>query len=397
MKIAYVLMQFPVASETFASNDVKYLNDNGHSVTVFCMRPKNTSQERFKSERGLQGIPVSNFSFVTLFKFICFTLLQPFKVFDLLKLAFSKQKMSWKGIIRNIIAVVRSIEIFLDLKKIQPDIVHLFWGHYPSLVGYLILKYVKEVKVSTFLGAHDLVSEYYPSTLVANQSSAVFTHSHVNVKHIRDMGIHNAELHVIYRGTPLPDKTSLISDIKCKGDTYATVSRLIPEKNIEQVIYAFFEIWKNKPVSKLIIMGDGPCLEGLINLVTRLDICGSVEFTGHVRHDIIFSNLVKTKFFLFPSTYRGDRLPNVIKEAMVRGCICISARTHGIEELIKDNTGVIFDDDFINNAVKFIGSLSVKEFDLRSNNSVLVIENEFSLSSSMDKYIKIWLSLVKDA
>ena len=244
MKIAYVLMQFPVASETFASNDVKYLKNKGHSVSVFCMRPKNSDQERFKNERGLQDIPVSNFSIITILRFVFFALRCPFKVYDLLKFAFAKSEINKSDIIKNMIAVMRSIDIFLNLKKLNPDIVHLFWGHYPSLVGYLVLKYAQKSKVTIFLGAHDLVSEYYPSVFVSNRSSAVFTHSHVNVSHIRRMNIHNSNLHVVYRGTPLPDGSLSITESNYNSNIYATVSRLIPEKNVDQVIYTFFEVLK---------------------------------------------------------------------------------------------------------------------------------------------------------
>ena len=33
-------------------------------------------------------------------------------------------------------------------KKEKPDVVHLFWGHYPSLVGFLVNKVLKNSKIS---------------------------------------------------------------------------------------------------------------------------------------------------------------------------------------------------------------------------------------------------------
>ena len=50
-----------------------------------------------------------------------------------------------------------SFYMFEKLKKEKPDIVHLFWGHYPSLVGYLVKKNMPDTKLSQFLGAYDLV------------------------------------------------------------------------------------------------------------------------------------------------------------------------------------------------------------------------------------------------
>ena len=38
--------------------------------------------------------------------------------------------------------------ILSQLKKEKPDVVHLFWGHYPSLVGFLVRRVLKNSKIS---------------------------------------------------------------------------------------------------------------------------------------------------------------------------------------------------------------------------------------------------------
>ena len=40
MKVAYVTMQFPVPSETFACNDIKMLLEKGVDISVFTLKNK---------------------------------------------------------------------------------------------------------------------------------------------------------------------------------------------------------------------------------------------------------------------------------------------------------------------------------------------------------------------
>ena len=54
--------------------------------------------------------------------------------------------------------------------------------------------------------------------------------------------------------------------------------------------------------------------------------------------------MAESDIFLFLSSKAGERLPNVVKEAMLSGCICIVSNTPGIDELIEDGkTGFIID------------------------------------------------------
>src|SRR4051812_17481142 len=58
MRIAYILMQFPAPSETFASLDVRTLKEFGHHVEVFTLRAPHPEFQKLMLERGLKGIPV---------------------------------------------------------------------------------------------------------------------------------------------------------------------------------------------------------------------------------------------------------------------------------------------------------------------------------------------------
>jgi glycosyltransferase involved in cell wall biosynthesis len=63
-----------------------------------------------------------------------------------------------------------------------------------------------------------------------------------------------------------------------------------------------------------------------------------VSFRGHVSHEEVFEELAQAEVFLFLSRYEGERLPNVVKEAMACRCFVVTTATPGIEELLKDGT-----------------------------------------------------------
>ena len=55
--------------------------------------------------------------------------------------------------------------------------------------------------------------------------------------------------------------------------------------------------------------------------------------------------MASSDIFLFLSSKAGERLPNVVKEAMLAGCICIVSNTPVIDELIEDGkTGFIIEE-----------------------------------------------------
>ena len=97
--------------------------------------------------------------------------------------------------------------------------------------------------------------------------------------------------------------------------------------------------------------------------------------------------------FLFLSSKAGERLPNVVKEAMLSGCICIVSNTPGIDELIEDGkTGFIIEENKYDLIPNLISSLNeIKKEEIRANAKEFILKN-FDVELSMKKYINIWES-----
>ena len=397
LKVSYILMRFPAATETFAASDISALRKQGVEVSVY---PYRRPPARFKSllnERGLLGLTVKQPSFTTLFRAPWMTLVKP-ALFARLFFWTIKQNyrhpLHW---LRSTVLIPRTLEIFCDLSKEQPDIVHLFWGHYPSLIGFLVMNYLPRTVLSHFLGAYDLSRHYNGTRYVARRADVVWTHSESNLPAIYALGIPQNKVFISYRGIDL----NKIEKIKASGieripRRIATAGCLEAPKRFDEVIDVFGKVVRNYPNSSLVIMGDGPERNRLKALASSNGLSHKIHFTGHISHDDVLLHMAEADIFLFLSTKESERLPNVVKEAMGCGCIVIASKTQGIKELInKNEDGFIFsfeDKENILNAIFEIFSDKLNKNRMRER-ALFNLQNKFNLHKNMNRYIAVWNKL----
>jgi len=101
---------------------------------------------------------------------------------------------------------------------------------------------------------------------------------------------------------------------------FITIGSLTEQKAQWYLIRSFKSISQHNSNVKLIILGDGPLREKLINLTKKLNIEDKVFFLGEVEN--VFPYLRKSDCFVFSSLYEG--FPNVITEALSQNLPVIS-------------------------------------------------------------------------
>ncbi|WP_185265707.1 glycosyltransferase family 4 protein, partial [Halopseudomonas xiamenensis] len=343
MNISYVLMQFPVPSETFAGVDIKALRRAGHVVNVYGMRPSHRMHRKLIEQRGLDGLYVENFSIRSFFQFLGFLFLHP--IISLYLLNRVMRMRSRKHIAKSLVLYPSAISIFSSIYKDKPDVVHLFWGHYPSMVGTLVKKYMPDTTLTQFLGAHDLLEAYPLAESLAQSLPVIFTHAESNVSSLQRIGVDNNKIRVVHRGVDTVARTEDISRIYegIEKPILVTASRLINEKGVDNVLGAFKLVSRVYPGAKLYIAGDGPSRAALESEARKLEIENDVDFLGHIDQRELIKLMKMSHFFVLMSRYRAERLPNVIKEAMLQGCVVVSTVTDGVTELVKHS-----DNGFLN-------------------------------------------------
>jgi len=300
---------------------------------------------------------------------------------------------SWRNpghLVKSLLLLPRAIDTFFEIPSDKAGVVHLFWGHYPSLVGYLFLRWRKDCVVSIFLGAYDLLSRYDLSVYVANRADVVWTHTRANLKALAELGVVNEMLRVSHRGI---DLSSVPDHRKKVLRRIVTAGRLIRDKNMHEVLRVFSMVHKQWADATLVVIGDGPELENLKALAGELGIGGAVTFTGYLNQSYVYAEMSVAEVFLLLSTSRSERLPNVVKEASACGCPCIVGNTPGIDELITNGSnGFIVSNDRIGESVRYTDMLfrsreAMQGIGRRAEQRVI---DRFDASRLVAERIQVW-------
>lgn len=117
------------------------------------------------------------------------------------------------------------------------------------------------------------------------------------------------------------------------------VCALRPEKDLDTLVRAFALVRAGHSGLKLVIVGDGPCKEGLQRLAGELGIAADVVFIPATRTVVPWLHSID--IFVLPST--SEALSNSLMEAMACGCTAIASDVGGNPELVEHEvTGLLF-------------------------------------------------------
>lgn len=331
MNVWIITMAFPASSETFASNEVLALCRAGAEVSVHNLRPCRADTADLVVERKLTNLTITHNSWQATLEGLRIGFSQPRLCAALFKWVVSHTWQRPNHLIRSLILLPRSLEMYDKIKQASPDVVHLYWSHYPSLVGYLVQEKLPDILVSISFVAHDVNEQYACTDLVARRADFVHTITTTNIPAIARLGIARDRISVFYHGVNFQQIPASTPKIPFK---IVTAGRLIPEKGFEDTLQVFYRVKQRWQNASLVILGRGSHQENLERLARSLGIADAVEFRGHISHDLVFAEMASAEVFLFLSKFSAERLPNVVKEAMVCRCLSVVTHTPGIEELI---------------------------------------------------------------
>jgi colanic acid/amylovoran biosynthesis glycosyltransferase len=386
-----VTINFPVPSETFACVEFQALKKQGVDITVREMGFRTTNHDRMLTEYGLEGIDRSSKTSRVLPATIGMLIKHPILFFQLLSLIVRKLFRSPKELLKSLLLVPRSIEIFEEIRRAQPDVVHLFWGHYPTLVAWLIDKYLPTQPWSIALNAYDLWMDYPITRALLPNAGFVRSISEANTQVIASQSPRPRKTITVPRGIDLSKFTeSPEHKIKLR---FISAGRMIPKKNFADVIQSFAEFHREHPEATLVLAGDGPERPSLEHFVATYYLQSAVQFLGHIPQAQLAKEMARSEVFLFLS--EEEMLPNVAKEAMASGCVCVVRRTQGIEELIvHTENGYIVDSR--DEATHCLRTLYLRPHEERSQIASRAkdrIEKHFNVDDSAAGLIDAWREL----
>ena len=377
-------MQWPSRSETFCARDIAALRDMGaNQVNVIALRPAPSNADRLLENLHVTDILSASGSFPAYIQGILLGLCNPVLLLELLGCCLKERGIEC---VKLAFFIPLYFWAFNIIEKTKPDAVHLFWGHYPAGVGYLLRRKMSNLRLTMFLGAYDLMKNLSLSHDVARKADALVTHAQANRTLLDQYGFDTSRLHVIHRGIDIAGiekhNTQQIRD----PHRIIIVSRLIADKGTHLVVDALPHILRHYPDVTLVIVGDGPEYDTLKTQAIMLGVSHHVKFLGFLSPAQVYDNLYQSSVFILPSASAGERLPNAVKEAMYAGLTPVVSHTPGIDELVTPETGYILN----NLDAGSIAETICLAFTSPKTAGKTVISNGFDVRRNMMAYVNIW-------
>lgn len=172
------------------------------------------------------------------------------------------------------------------------------------------------------------------------------------------------------------------------------VARIDEKKNHEELIRIFRGLQNDFKNLRLLIIGDGPNLARLKQIVKDMNLDSKVIFTG-LRKDIP-DFLAAMDIFVFPSKF-PEGWPNVVGEAMCAGVPVVSYPCGDVERIIKNGfDGIITEpneDSFMSELVPLIKSSSLRK--RLGSNARNTIQKKFSIPVMVKQYEQIYQKIMQ--
>jgi glycosyltransferase involved in cell wall biosynthesis len=164
---------------------------------------------------------------------------------------------------------------------------------------------------------------------------------------VHNEGIPGHRADVIYNGIDLSafektslDKSAVRRQIGLDEADFVIVqvARLDYLKDHATALRAFAQVVRHRPRARLVLIGDGPERDRIIQLTHELNLTEQVRFLG-LRTDVAML-LPAADLFLLTSISEG--IPLTVLEAMAAGLPVVSTRVGGVAEIVEDGiTGLL--------------------------------------------------------
>jgi len=120
------------------------------------------------------------------------------------------------------------------------------------------------------------------------------------------------------------------------------VGRLVEHKNVDLLIRAIGIVRREVPDVRAIVIGDGPEMDNLKVLVSKLGLKENVEFTGFLEnYDDALSLLKSSKVFASPSSREGFGLAALEANACGLPIVTTNHKMNAVSDLVTKETGIV--------------------------------------------------------
>ena len=350
MKIAVVVSKFPTVSETFVINQIIYLLDKGHEVTILAYRKGDFAKiHQAVTDYGL------------LDKCLYFEKASPNRLnrfTQLVKLLLNAKTVNWSVFFK----VFRNPKAWLNLKSAiyaqwflvnDFDLIHIHWAHNAKVVA--LLKENKIINIPYFVTFHG--SDIQPNLLNNYKSDYEQVLKHLSSVLVNTEYTKGLATNLVSEDRILILPVSL-DTLKFKKDENLKKSndfkilfcgRLIKLKGPDIALMILNDLVNNKKCQniKLTIIGEGDFRQDLIEIIQLYELKDYVELLGEMTQEEVLEQMSLCDVFVLPGihepiTHRAETQGLVIQEAQSMGLPVVVSDAGGMKYgLVDGETGFV--------------------------------------------------------
>ena len=346
IKIAFIVYEFPILSETFVLNQIAGLMERGCEVDIYAERCGNSDKVHFLVNK--YNLLEHTYYFSELSENLLIRLIKGLGL--IFNYALICPRQLWRSLypfpLTDLTLSLWLLHTVIPKLNKNYDIIHCQFGtqSYRGLAFRQVNSPTAKL-ITTFRG-HDI------SSFVQQKGQNVYHQLFRN----GDFFLTNCDFFrhkAIAIGCP-PDKIKVHrSGLDCDRFTYqprslpeegsiqiVTTGRLVEKKGIEYVIRAVAKLVPTYPLLRYKIIGEGHLRSHFTQLIQEFELTENVELIGWCNEAEIVKILKQTHLFVAPSITATDGNQdapiNVLKEAMAIGLPVVSTYHGGIPELVED-------------------------------------------------------------
>ena len=303
--------------------------------------------------------------------------------------------------------------------KINPDILHINNGGYPAARSALAAAIAGKLAgaPNVVMVVNNMAADYrhysrwfdYPiDRLVVRCVTVFITGSQAAGARLRKvLKLPVYQLLAIHNGITLRTSTSTVADTRQRlglrnfgGVIFGVVALLIPRKGHQVLLDAILKLITDNKLTgnefKVLIEGDGPLHQTLVDFVTLNKLTPWITFVGNEANVVDF--MAALDVLILPSVQDED-FPNVILEAMALGKPVIASRLAGTPEQVLDcTTGLLVEPRNVAQLAEAVFKL-MDNANLRSSMGQAAIQRfntYFTSQIALNNYSNLYTKLIQD-
>lgn len=347
--IAYVLLWFPLSSETFIFREIEALVNQGLAMHVYTMYG-NASSGCSAAMRSYSG-PITRFGihafFPILVAFGKAIWRQPRRVWKLMRRGLFRKMRNCETLAENIWCFMAGFRLAELCKTDGIQLINSAWANGPATAAWV---------ASTMSGIPfaftGRAGDIYPADGILEEKAAdamfIRTNNAANVAWLQNFcpSDQKEKVHLLYNGLTF-SKCEPVSRAKSEPPyKILAVGRFARTKGFPELFTALARLRREHFPVHLTLVGDGSWKRRLLALLQRLNLQEMVDMPGFVPNDQLVAYMQNHDLLVVPSVVHdnGDRdgIPNVIMEASSLELPVVATDVCGIGEVVRNGeTGLL--------------------------------------------------------